>query len=248
MSDPSPSPVPAASSVSPPVLGRALARRLRDYYRSAGWPCCDELELDLLARGLIEILGDGAGGGDRIRLTPSGIVALGAVRDRNRCAFDAHEALVERVAREQTLAGRLVYRGLMLRGRIESGWKPCRPDVYSIRYTSVAAYTAPMIHEIKVRRADLLADLQRPDKRATYQALCSEFYYVMPSDLAALEEIPADCGVLFADAGANGLRLGRAAPRRSVEPGFATWMALARRGAEPVELDEVQAWLGAPVP
>ncbi|MDB5929366.1 MAG: hypothetical protein JWR60_1073, partial [Polaromonas sp.] len=32
-----------------PALGRSHARRLREIYRSAGWPCQDMLEIELLA-------------------------------------------------------------------------------------------------------------------------------------------------------------------------------------------------------
>jgi ABC-type sulfate/molybdate transport systems ATPase subunit len=35
-----------------------------------------------------------------------------------------------------------------------------KPDVFSIRNTSVEAYAEPLVHEVKVRRADLLADLR----------------------------------------------------------------------------------------
>ncbi|WP_373684581.1 hypothetical protein [Ramlibacter montanisoli] len=37
-----------------PALTRAHGRRLRDIYRSAGWPCQDALEIDLLAAGMLE--------------------------------------------------------------------------------------------------------------------------------------------------------------------------------------------------
>src|SRR5690349_5798509 len=36
------------------ALGRLHARRLREVYRSAGWPCCDAIEVDLLAARLLE--------------------------------------------------------------------------------------------------------------------------------------------------------------------------------------------------
>ena len=227
------------------ALTRTHARRLRTYYRSAGWPCQDNIEIDLLGAGLIErIAVDTAPSHDCIRLTQAGLQALDSSLQRNRGAFDAHEQLVEQVAHAQAASGRLVYRGLTLRGEIAAGWKPCRPDVYSIRHTSVAAYVCPVIHEIKVRRADLLSDLRHTDKRAAYQALSSEFYYVMPSGLAELDEIPPDCGVLYVESA--GIRLGRAAPRRQVELNLHVWMSLARRGAELIELDEAQGWLGAP--
>ena len=43
-----------APTTDAPALTRAHARRLRDLYRSAGWPCQDALEIDLLAAGLLE--------------------------------------------------------------------------------------------------------------------------------------------------------------------------------------------------
>lgn len=223
-----------------PSLPRSHGRRLRAYYRSAGWPCLDSIEVDLLNAGLIERLSV-PGAPDLIRVTDAGLRALGSCLDRNRRVFDAHEQLVEQVAQALAAAGRLVYRGLMLRGRVNEGWKPCRPDVYSIRHTTVAAYACPVIHEVKVRRADLLSDLKNPDKRAAYQALSAEFFYVMPEGLAGLDEIPEDCGVLYACE--SGLKLGRASPRRPRELAFPEWMTLARRGAEFVDADVEQALL-----
>ena len=46
----------------------------------------------------------------------------------------------------------------------EPGWAIAMPDVYSIRHTTVEDHVEPIAHEIKVRRADLLADLRRPTK------------------------------------------------------------------------------------
>lgn len=230
---------------SPPdekkALSRAHARRLREYYRSAGWPCLDAVEIDLLNAGLIgRVLVDGHPA-ERIRVTAAGVSALGISLTCNRQAFDPHEALVHQVAKAQAACGRLTYRGLMLRAKVDEVWKPCRPDVYSIRHTSVAAYAMPAIHEVKVRRADLLGDLKKPGKRMAYQALSSQFYYVMPAGMATVDEIPPDCGVLFATE--SGLDLGRASPRRTLELSVSVWMALARRGAEYVDNDDTQAWL-----
>lgn len=228
------------------VLPRTHGRRLREYYRSAGWPCQDTIEIDLLNAGLVERvveLHGGSGSFERIRVTEVGIRALGSTLLRNRQAFDAHEALVRKVAQHQARAGRLVYRGLMLRGRVGETWKPCKPDVYSIRQTSVAAYAHPVIHEVKVRRADLLGDLRNAAKRRAYQALSTEFFYVLPEGLAEPDEVPDDCGVLFA--GPSGLRLARPSPQRAVQLGVSEWMALARRGAEFTDaVHEDQALLG----
>ncbi len=37
------------------------ARRLREMYRSVGWPCLDVIEIELLASGLLERLTDPTG-------------------------------------------------------------------------------------------------------------------------------------------------------------------------------------------
>jgi hypothetical protein len=47
------------------------------------------------------------------------------------------------------------------------------PDVYSIRHTTVEDYVEPVAHEIKVRRADLLADLRAAHKRAAYLGMAA---------------------------------------------------------------------------
>jgi hypothetical protein len=118
----------------------------------------------------------------------------------------------------------------MLRGNVGDTWRGCRPDVYSIRNTTRLEATSPAIHEIKVSRADLLADIADTTKRSAYQALSSEFYYVMPEGLAGLAEVPFDCGVLYARQG--GIIVGRPSEHRPVRPAMREWMAMVRRGAE----------------
>lgn len=220
-----------------PGLTRHHERRLREIYRSAGWPSLDAIEIDLLNAGLVERV-ERDGGMHTLRVTDAGLAALAVHLERNRRAFDDHEALVDAVVRLLTGAGRLVYRNLALRAPVDGAWRACRADVYSLRPSTVAAYTCPAIHEIKARRADLLADLARPDKRAAYQAVSSEFYYVFPEGLAALDEIPVDCGVVLV--GPQGLRAGRPSPRRAVQPGLSDWLSIARRAAEPGTADSAQ--------
>jgi len=99
------------------------------------------------------------------------------------------------------------------------------------------------VHEIKVRRADLLADLKRPAKRAAYLRLAGECWYVIREGIAEPDEIPPECGVLVA--GDTELVVARPAPKRLPQMGFGVWMALAR--ATPLEgwrLDDAQAHLG----
>lgn len=219
------------------ALTRAHGRRLRDIYRSAGWPCQDALEIDLLAAGLLERV-RGAGGHETLRVTDTGMQWLATVLARNRAALSAHEALVQRVAQEMARAGRLAWTGLSLRAQVATGdadkplrWCIARPDVFSIRNTSVETYVEPIVHEIKVRRADLLADLKQEGKRAAYRDL-GECWYVLGADargraIAQPEEVPEECGVLLLQR--DRLTVARPAqrPARSGLP-FGVWMALAK--------------------
>ncbi|MDE1950080.1 MAG: hypothetical protein KGI35_15780, partial [Burkholderiales bacterium] len=150
------------------ALGAVHRRRLREIWRSAGWPCRDAVEIELLAAGLVERSWDGAGR-ETLRVTDPGVQLLAATLARNRALRDAHEALVGRVAREMQRAGRVVWRGLRLRAPLEAedgatNWALALPDVYSIRHTTVEDCVEPIVHEIKVNRADLLSDLRQPAK------------------------------------------------------------------------------------
>jgi hypothetical protein len=236
------------------ALGRVHARRLRDVYRSAGWPCCDAVEVDLLAAGLLERLRS-VQGHETVRVSDAGIAHIATSLVVNRAVMSRHEALVEQVAREMTRAGRVAWRGLSLRARLpvaEEGGKPrwciARPDVFSIRNTSVEAYAQPIVHEVKVNRADLLSDLRKPDKRAAYLDLGGECWYVLGCDakgrpIGEPDEIPSECGVLIAQEGR--LVVARSAVHRALPRlPFGVWMALAK--AQPVAgFDEdVQELLG----
>ena len=227
-------------------LAATHRRRLRDIWRSAGWPCRDAVELELLAAGLLERQYDEQGR-ETLRVSDAGLQILAATRQRNQRAFDAHETLVALVAREMQRAGRVVWRGLSLRAPLaaEDGatnWAMAMPDVFSIRHTTVEDYTEPVVHEIKVSRADLLSDLRRPTKGAAYRALASQCWYVIRRGIAEPDEVPPDYGVMLAEGTA--LEVARAAPRRAMRLPFAVWMALARADAEPAA-DDGQALLGA---
>jgi hypothetical protein len=208
-------------------------RRLREIWRSAGWPCQDAIEIELLAAGLLERVRDGHGR-ETLRVTDAGIDVLAQTLKRNRAKLDAHEALVERVACAMQRAGRIVWRGLSLRAKVDDAWGLVMPDVFSIRHTTVEAYLDPVVHEIKVSRADLLSDLRRTAKGAAYLALSSECWYVIRAGIARADEIPEPFGVLAADE--CELRLLRPAGKRAFSVPFHLWMALAR--AAPLHGDD----------
>ena len=243
-------------------LSPAHQRRLREVWRSAGWPFQDLIEIDLLAAGLLARECD-AQGRTTVHVTDAGIHQMAETLQKSRQARSAHEDLVARVAREMQRAGRVVWRGLSLRARVGDagvaapapataapapdratapdpapalapeapGWAIAMPDVYSIRHTTVEDYVEPIAHEIKVRRADLLADLRRPAKGEAYRWLSGECWYVICDGIARPEEIPGVYGVLLARADGS-LDVARPAPRRAMRLPFAVWMALARATPE----------------
>jgi hypothetical protein len=225
------------------LLSRTHLRRLRQIFRSAGWPCQDGLEIDLLGAGLIERLPSGEPGlrPDTLRLTDAGIQALAGAQARNRRALSAHEALVQLTAQWLAAQGRLAWTGLSLLSpeAPAGGWGPCRPDVFSLRISSLERALEPTIHEIKVSRADLLGDLRQPGKRGAYFGLAQRVWYVLGESakgepIADPAEVPSECGVLFARA--DTLIIARAAPAREARPiALPTWLALAR--AQPLETE-----------
>ena len=275
-----------------PGLSRPHQQRLREVYRSSGWPCHDMLEVELLSCGLLERRVD-TQGRESLRVTDAGLLHLAQAHAGNKAARSAHELLVERVCVEMGRAGRLVWRGLSLRAQVpmpdpsagvvatremlpalhpeldpefgpefdpefapQSGpqpgpqpgaeraqamapnvaWAMACPDVFSIRHTSVEAYLEPIVHEIKVSRADLLGDLKKPNKRAAYLGLGGECWYVLGRDakgrpIGQPEEIPLTCGVMLCEGDRLNERLvvARPAPRTPMmRLPFHIWMALAR--------------------
>jgi hypothetical protein len=239
---------------------RAQVRRLREVYRSAGWPCQDTLELELLALGWLTRERD-AEGRERLRLSDAGIAAAAVGLADNRARRDAHETLVRRTVDELLRAGRVAWTGLNLRaGLAPEGpaspapaaafpglplwdealpvaaprrrWVLCEPDVFSLRPSSRVDALDVAIHEIKVSRADLLGELRRPAKSAAYAALCAQAWFVLKAGIAELDEIPPGFGVWWAHP--THFELARAAPQRPHAPDLATWLALARaRPCEP---------------
>jgi hypothetical protein len=240
---------PTYSPADPSALAGSAVhqRRLREVWRSAGWPCQDLVEAELLAAGLLERVRQPSGH-ETLRVTDAGVAALSSTLQRNRARRGAHESLVERVVRETTRAGRIAWCGLSLRARVgdgdEGSWVMAMPDVFSIRHTTVEDWLEPAAHEIKVTRADLLSDLRHPHKRHAYRALSSQCWYVLKAGIAQADEIPAEFGVVFARPGGE-LDVARPAPRRALRLPLATWMALARANAEAGPDAESQGWLGA---
>jgi hypothetical protein len=63
---------PARPGDAAAPLGRVHARRLREIYRSAGWPCQDLVEIELLAWGLLQRVA-GPLGHETLRVSDAGV-------------------------------------------------------------------------------------------------------------------------------------------------------------------------------
>ncbi|WP_372657203.1 hypothetical protein [Hydrogenophaga sp.] len=119
--------------MDPQLPTRPQQRRLREIYRSAGWPCHDMVEVELLAAGWVSRRAD-PGGHETLRVTESGLQILAQVLARNRAARSPHEMLVEQVAQAMARAGRLTWRGLALRAPVPTA----RADLEEAESPSVA--------------------------------------------------------------------------------------------------------------
>ena len=72
-------------SPAPYPLGVVHRRRLRDVYRSAGWPCQDAIEIELVAAGLLQ-RERGPLGHETLRVSDAGIAVLAETLQKNRAA------------------------------------------------------------------------------------------------------------------------------------------------------------------
>lgn len=219
------------------TLKRVHTQRLREVYRSAGWPYQDVVEIDLLAAGLLARVTTDSGHAV-VRVTDAGIQHLASATQVNRQARSAHETLVDKVVECMLRDGRIAWTGLSLRAKVpgvgtdDTQWKMCQPDVFSIRNSSRHDYLEPVVHEIKVSRTDLLGDLKRPEKRRAYLEVGGQCWYVLGCDrsghpIAKPNEIPTECGVMVFQN--NQFEVTRMAPKRTVdELPFSVWMALAQ--------------------
>lgn len=269
----------AMSALPDFVATRPHRTRLMHIWRSAGWPCRDPIEIDLLAAELVQLRTD-AQGRDTLHLTDAGIAALAESRRRQQRATSAHDRLAHRVATQLLGDGRVVWRELSLRALIQPTeashpdsaatapcaptalhepdpaplwpvepatpaiavtghhWRMARPDLFSVRNTTVEAYLRPMVHEIKVSRADLLSDLRHEAKRQAYQWLSCECCYVFPAGIADPAEVPEAFGVWLVHGDVDAGRLEQVRPARHTPRTlpFSVWMALAK--ATPLKADE----------
>lgn len=174
-------------------------RRLRFYWRGrqgkGGASLTDQIDLDLAAAGLIQRRE--SGGVVYFFITSAGEVELSAENKREIERRKPHHELGCRLAQWLRDQGRITWENIQLStGSTEDGNVTVRPDVYSMFKTLDPKRMNPVVHEVKVSRADFLADVKMPSKRAGYARFSESVCYVAPAGLIAPQEVPDGCGLL----------------------------------------------------
>lgn len=91
-------------------------------------------------------------------------------------------------------------------------------------------------YEIKISRADFLAEIRHPEKRESAWAISTEYVFVTPQDLVKPGELPEGCGlyeVRYGSKGASHLEIvEKPAQRQAPQIHWRTFAALAQRVKE----------------
>lgn len=172
--------------------------RLRQYWQagrnglsSAG----DGIALDLTAAGHLEM--KTSGGSLALTITSAGIEELQSELDRERARRRPHHDLASRLSAWRRQQGRVTWENIeLLVPRADGGKQAVRPDVFSLVTTYDETRISPCVDEVKVSRADFLADLADPEKRAGYAQLAEVLYYAAPAGMIAASEVPDGCGLV----------------------------------------------------
>ena len=89
---------------------------------------------------------------------------------------------------------------------------------------------ARVAFEIKINRQDFADELRNPAKRRKAYNICDEYWFVVPENLVEKEEVPSECGLLWAIPGFVVPCMIKSARRLKPKPPSASFiMDLARR-------------------
>lgn len=182
------------------LLTRRHYKRLRFYWqggRGGASSLTDGVDLDLAAAGLIE-RHERLGGGVCFSITNAGEKELAAEKAREIERRRPHHDVAGRVAAWLRDQGRVTWENIELLVDVDAGGRQAiRPDVFSVAATYDEERINPCVHEIKVSRADFLADIAKPEKRAGYAKVAEVVYYVAPVGVISASDVPLDCGLVI---------------------------------------------------
>ena len=161
------------------------------------------IELDLLVHGFIEVLQEDNihKSHPRVRVTEKGVSHLSERRQAVIKAQSGHHLLGARLASHLHSKGLWTWENIEFRNPQEDyakrTWGTVRPDVYACKPSLNAKNIEPVIYEIKISRADFLADIAKPEKRLAYKDLAQSVYYCCPAEMLLADEIPDGFGLLW---------------------------------------------------
>ena len=190
--------------VSMPVLGKAHHSRLRklwSYGRPVHVQPLTGVELDLIVHGLVESQATFGSPTGILAVTKKGLQYLNEARQSLINSQKSHHSLGSRLAQHLQNSGFHTWENIEFSNpsyspEVPREWSVVRPDVYACLPTLRAESCCPTIYEVKVSRADFLADLARPNKRGAYGDLAEAVHYCCPDGMIDAGEIPAECGLL----------------------------------------------------
>lgn len=187
----------------PATMTRQHFKRLRWYFTGGSRGVSsqgDGIDLDLCAHGYIqrkEVYNTLI-----FLITQSGEIALAHENALERERRAHHHTLGGRLAQWLRSSGRMTWENIEFLTECagEDGYsykKASRPDVFSVKPTYNVGQVNPIVHEVKVSRADFLSDMKRPEKREAYQAYSEAFYFACPHGLIDAAEIPQGTGLVY---------------------------------------------------
>lgn len=173
-------------------------KRLRHYWKGRGGragSATDNIDLDLTAADLINRCE--SHGVVYFEITKAGEKELAAEKECEIARRAPHHTLANRIAIWLQEQGRVTWENIELRVDLEgAGRQAIRPDVFSMAATYNEKRINPCVHEVKISRADFLADLANPAKRLGYAKVAEVVYYAAPLGMIQLVEVPPECGLL----------------------------------------------------
>lgn len=189
-----------------PLLSHAHSSRLRklwSYGRPVYVGALGGVDLDLVVHGFVQTVDDKFSSSAVLSVTKLGLVHLNEVRQGQIAVRRPHHELGQR------LAAYLREKGFHTWENVEFSnpewtsprrWGVVRPDVFACMPALKARSASPAIYEVKVSRADFLADIAKPDKRGAYADLAEAVYYCCPDGIIDKAEVPVGFGLLCEDA------------------------------------------------
>lgn len=186
-----------------PRLAKAHLSRLRwiwGHGRPVYLSALSAVDLDLMVHGMVETVEKRNTASAVLTVTRVGLVHMNEARQQQVTASRPHHELGQRLAAYLRGKGMYTWENVEFANpdRTQSRtWGVVRPDVYACYPQLQTSNCAPAIHEVKVSRADFLADLAKPEKRTAYAALAEAVYYCCPEGLVAKTEVPDGIGLMY---------------------------------------------------